>query len=83
MAFEITLNILFLPKEEVENAPGTTITWAEYCEQGIWIVQQGTGSLLLVKPKHNKILKYGPFPGAWEENITALKFMYVSLICNM
>ncbi|CAH2265748.1 jg7937 [Pararge aegeria aegeria] len=61
--------------EEAENTPGTTITWAEYCEEGIWVVQQGTGALLLVKPKHNKILKYGPFPGAWHEDITALKFV--------
>ncbi|XP_052739568.1 cilia- and flagella-associated protein 44 [Bicyclus anynana] len=61
--------------EEAENTPGTTITWAEYCEEGIWVIQQGTGALLLVKPKHTKILKYGPFPGAWQEDITTMKFV--------
>ncbi|XP_045768159.1 cilia- and flagella-associated protein 44 isoform X2 [Maniola jurtina] len=61
--------------EEEENMPGTTITWAEYCEEGIWVVQQGTGALLLVKPKHTKIIKYGPFPGAWREDATVLKFV--------
>lgn len=59
---------------------GTTITWAKYCEEGIWIVQEGTGALLLVKPGHNKILKYGPFPGAWCDNITTLQFVYAQSI---
>lgn len=56
---------------------GTTITWAEYCEEGIWVVQRGTGALLLVKPGGNKVLKYGPFPGAWCDDITSLKFVLV------
>ncbi|CAG9578714.1 unnamed protein product [Danaus chrysippus] len=60
---------------ESDTEPGTTITWAKYCEKGIWIVQEGTGALLLVKPGHNKILKYGPFPGAWCDNITTLQFV--------
>lgn len=61
---------------ESDTMSGTTITWAKYCEEGIWIVQEGTGALLLVKPGHNKILKYGPFPGAWCDNITTLQFVY-------
>ncbi|CAH0714428.1 unnamed protein product, partial [Brenthis ino] len=60
---------------ESENTPGSTITWAQYCDEGIWVVQQGTAALLLVKPGHNKILKYGPFPGAWCDDITALRFI--------
>ncbi|KOB66841.1 Uncharacterized protein OBRU01_20689, partial [Operophtera brumata] len=31
---------------------------------GIWVVQRGTGALLLVKPGVNKVLKYAPFEGA-------------------
>lgn len=62
---------------ENENTGGTTITWAQYCEEGIWVTQQGTGALLLVRPGSNKILKYGPVPGAWVDDITTLKFMYV------
>lgn len=54
---------------------GTTVTWAQYCEDGIWAVQRGTGALLLVKPGINKVLKYGPVPGAWCDDITALQFV--------
>ncbi|XP_059046371.1 cilia- and flagella-associated protein 44 isoform X2 [Achroia grisella] len=60
---------------ESESMLGTTITWAQYCEDGIWVVQRGTGALLLVKPGVNKVLKYGPIPGAWSDDITALKFV--------
>ncbi|KAH9631190.1 hypothetical protein HF086_005961 [Spodoptera exigua] len=60
---------------ESESMLGTTITWAEYCEEGVWIVQQGTGALLLIQPGSNKIMKYAPFPGAWCEDITALRFV--------
>ncbi|XP_063361265.1 cilia- and flagella-associated protein 44 [Cydia amplana] len=60
---------------ESESMLGTTITWAEYCAEGIWVVQKGTGALLLVKPGGNKILKYGPIPGAWCDDITALQFV--------
>nr|XP_049696276.1 cilia- and flagella-associated protein 44 isoform X2 [Helicoverpa armigera] len=60
---------------ESESMLGTTITWAEYCHEGIWIVQQGTGALLLIQPGTNKILKYAPFIGAWCEDMTALKFV--------
>ncbi|XP_063394624.1 cilia- and flagella-associated protein 44 [Cydia fagiglandana] len=60
---------------ESESMLGTTITWAEYCDEGIWVVQKGTGALLLVKPGANKILKYGPIPGAWCDDITALQFV--------
>ncbi|CAH2108330.1 unnamed protein product [Euphydryas editha] len=60
---------------ESENMGGTTITWAQYCDEGIWVTQQGTGALLLVRPGSNKILKYGPIPGAWVDDITTLKFI--------
>ncbi|XP_053613001.1 cilia- and flagella-associated protein 44 [Plodia interpunctella] len=60
---------------ESDDPFGPTITWAEYGEEGIWIIQEGTGALLLIKPTGNKILKYGPFPGAWCDNITSLKFV--------
>ncbi|CAG4986750.1 unnamed protein product [Parnassius apollo] len=60
---------------ESESMLGTTVTWAKYCEEGVWIVQRGTGALLLVQPGQNKILKYGPFPEAWCEDITTLKFI--------
>ncbi|RVE42054.1 hypothetical protein evm_013296 [Chilo suppressalis] len=60
---------------ESESMLGTTLTWAHYCEEGIWVVQKGTGALLLVKPGENKILKYGPIPGAWCDDLTALKFI--------
>ncbi|PZC76403.1 hypothetical protein B5X24_HaOG204702 [Helicoverpa armigera] len=60
---------------ESDSMLGTTITWAEYCDDGVWIVQQGTGSLFLIQPGNNKILKYAPFPGAWDEDMTALKFV--------
>ncbi|XP_045494848.1 cilia- and flagella-associated protein 44 [Colias croceus] len=60
---------------ESESMLGTTITWAQYCEEGIWVVQRGTGALFLVKPGNNKILKYGPFPGAWCDDLTSLKFV--------
>ncbi|KAJ0175517.1 hypothetical protein K1T71_008676 [Dendrolimus kikuchii] len=60
---------------ESESMLGTTLTWAEYCDEGIWVIQRGTGALLLVKPGNNKVLKYGPFPGAWCDDITALKFV--------
>ncbi|KAM3964257.1 cilia- and flagella-associated protein 44 [Aphomia sociella] len=60
---------------ESESMLGTTITWAQYCEEGIWVIQRGTGALLLLKPGVNKILKYGPFPGAWCDDITSLKFI--------
>ncbi|XP_052756190.1 cilia- and flagella-associated protein 44 [Galleria mellonella] len=60
---------------ENESMLGTTITWAQYCDEGIWIVQRGTGALLLVKPGVNKVIKYGPFPGAWCDDITFLKFV--------
>ncbi|XP_022814799.1 uncharacterized protein LOC111348420 isoform X2 [Spodoptera litura] len=60
---------------ESESMLGTTVTWAEYCEEGVWIVQQGTGALLLIQPGTNKIIKYAPFPGAWCEDMTALRFV--------
>ncbi|CAF4862679.1 unnamed protein product [Pieris macdunnoughi] len=60
---------------ESESMLGTTITWAEYCEEGIWVVQRGTGALFLIKPGQNKIFKYGPIPGAWCDDITSLKFV--------
>ncbi|XP_026491825.2 cilia- and flagella-associated protein 44 [Vanessa tameamea] len=60
---------------ESENESGTTISWAQYCDEGIWIVQQHTGALLLVRPGNNKIIKYGPIPGAWCDDITTLKFI--------
>ncbi|KAL0880918.1 hypothetical protein ABMA27_002088 [Loxostege sticticalis] len=60
---------------ESESMLGTTITWAHYCDQGIWVVQRGTGAILLITPGNNKILKYGPFPGAWCDDITSLKFV--------
>ncbi|XP_030032146.1 cilia- and flagella-associated protein 44 isoform X2 [Manduca sexta] len=60
---------------ESESMLGTTITWAQYCDEGIWVVQKGTGSLLLVKPGNNKVLKYGPFPRAWCDDITSLRFI--------
>uniref|UniRef100_A0A2A4JET3 Cilia- and flagella-associated protein 44 n=1 Tax=Heliothis virescens TaxID=7102 RepID=A0A2A4JET3_HELVI len=60
---------------ESESMLGTTITWAEYCDDGVWVVQQGTGALFLIQPGSNKILKFAPFPGAWDEDMTALKFV--------
>lgn len=60
---------------ESESQLGTTITWAEYCAEGIWVVQKETGALFLIKPGSNKILKYAPFPGAWCETMVTLKFM--------
>ncbi|XP_072939178.1 cilia- and flagella-associated protein 44 [Epargyreus clarus] len=60
---------------ESDSMLGTTITWAQYCEEGIWVIQRGTGALLLVRPSQNKIFKYGPFPGAWCDDITTLKFV--------
>ncbi|CAH2076495.1 unnamed protein product, partial [Iphiclides podalirius] len=60
---------------ESESMLGTTITWAAYCEEGVWVIQRDTGALLLVKPGQNKVLKYGPFPDAWCEDITVLKFI--------
>ncbi|XP_068632653.1 cilia- and flagella-associated protein 44 [Battus philenor] len=60
---------------EDETTPGTTITWAAYCDEGIWVVQNNTGALLLLQAGQNKILKYGPFPGAWCEDITTLQFI--------
>ncbi|KAI5642687.1 hypothetical protein NE865_05213 [Phthorimaea operculella] len=62
---------------EEEKQPGKTILWAEYTDEGIWITQQGTGALLLIKPGNTKILKYGPIPGAWTDDLTTLRF-----ICN-
>lgn len=69
--FNITINILV----ESESMLGTTITWADYGEEGVWVVQRGTGALLLIRPGNNKILKYAPFPGAWSEDLTTLKFV--------
>lgn len=66
---------------ESESMLGTTITWAEYCEEGVWVVQRGTGALFLIKPGQNKIFKYGPISGAWCDDITVLKFVYVYLFC--
>ncbi|KAJ8730764.1 hypothetical protein PYW08_002177 [Mythimna loreyi] len=60
---------------ESESMLGTTISWADYCEEGVWVVQRGTGALYLIRPGHNKILKYAPFPGAWCETLTTLKFI--------
>ncbi|CAG9785673.1 unnamed protein product [Diatraea saccharalis] len=60
---------------ESESMLGTTLTWAHYCDEGVWVVQRGTGALLLVKPGGNKILKYGPIPGAWCDDLTALRFI--------
>ncbi|CAH0581322.1 unnamed protein product [Chrysodeixis includens] len=61
---------------ESESMLGTTVTWAEYCKDGtVWIVQKETGALLLIQPGVNKILKYAPFPDAWCETMTALKFV--------
>ncbi|XP_075974116.1 cilia- and flagella-associated protein 44 [Anticarsia gemmatalis] len=60
---------------ESESMLGTTITWAEYCEQGVWVIQQGTGSLFLIQPGVSKILKYAPIPGAWCDDISSLRFL--------
>ncbi|XP_013136912.1 PREDICTED: cilia- and flagella-associated protein 44 [Papilio polytes] len=60
---------------EDEAIAGTTLTWAAYCEEGVWTVQQDTGALLLVRPGLSKIFKYGPIPEAWTEDITTLKFI--------
>ncbi|KAJ8721473.1 hypothetical protein PYW07_002248 [Mythimna separata] len=60
---------------ESESMLGTTITWAEYCEEGVWVVQRGTGALFLIRPGHSKLLKFAPFPGAWCEALTTLKFI--------
>ncbi|CAB3223441.1 unnamed protein product [Arctia plantaginis] len=60
---------------ESESMLGTTVTWAEYCAEGVWVVQKGTGALLLVKPGSNKILKYAPIPDAWCDDLTSLKFV--------
>lgn len=60
---------------ESESMLGTTVTWAKYSEEGVWVIQKGTGALLLVNPGVNKIFKYGPIPGAWCDDITTLKFM--------
>ncbi|XP_049868169.1 cilia- and flagella-associated protein 44 [Pectinophora gossypiella] len=66
---------------EDDTQPPTTITWAEYCDDGIWVIQKGTGALLLikpglpVKPGVSNILKYGPFPQAWLDDFITLRFV--------
>ncbi|XP_026315646.1 cilia- and flagella-associated protein 44 isoform X2 [Hyposmocoma kahamanoa] len=60
---------------ESESQLGTTITWAEYCAEGVWVVQKETGALLLIKPGSNKIYKYAPFPDAWCETMVSVKFI--------
>ncbi|GBP64564.1 Cilia- and flagella-associated protein 44 [Eumeta japonica] len=60
---------------ELEKDKPSTLTWAQYCDEGIWVVQRDTGSLLLVRPGGTKVLKYAPLPDAWQDSVVTLKFI--------
>ncbi|CAG9119565.1 unnamed protein product [Plutella xylostella] len=60
---------------ESEDKHGPTVTWAEYCSEGVWVVQRGTGALLLVRPGSPDIHKYAPIPDSWADDLTTLRFV--------